>query len=857
MSHRTYYRYTILIILALVSPLLYSSNAAFIGQQVPSEMVAGQTYPVAVMVQNTDINTWTPDALFRLGSINPQDNMTWGVNRIELTEVVGPWQYTTFRFNVSAPLTPGDYQFSWRMVQEGREWFGEIPPYTPVTVTGSSANTPPSISLVSPANSASYTAPAAILLSANAMDNDGAIAKVEFYDGNNYLGGDTNGADGWSMTWANVPNGIYSLTAKATDNAAATTTSPAVNISVTTAPSTIPLQGAKFISQTIPTTMTAGQVYSASVTMQNIGTAIWSTAATYRLGSESATTNWGAPRVDVPTSVPPGANVTFNFNIFAPVTPGVYTTKWRMVQEGVAWFGEATPEVAVSVYGPNAGVQPTDPLYSQQWNLHDPIGGINLPPAWNITVGASSVVVAVIDMGFNLNHPDLSGIFLPGYDFVTYPYAANDGDGRDSNPSAPPFNCGQTPQWWHGTHVAGIIGAHSNNEGVVGINWASRILPVRGAGDCGIAREDIADSMRWAAGLPVAGVPDNPNPARVLNLSLGFDSDSADEPNPLACSVKVQAAITDVLAAGKIIVAAAGNQGNNSSQNPARCDGVISVAATNHVGHKAINSNYGNSITISAPGGLTADSAIGDPRNILSTWAPLGDPNTYAHLAGTSMATPHVTGVISLMLSVNPNLTRQDVIQILKSTARPFPLGSNCYIYGCGAGIVDADAAVAAAAGQVSSPPLPLPNPMPISVPGITCPGSVRTNDIALDWVNDRFKNIFGQVTTGVSHVLSFTTGASGSAGILAMGEHGGAMPIRTMIVSKQRCDFDVYKLGQIGDISMRPSVTFYVGSGPYNVLEANTTYFVNVKNENSISAPGYDTCLPGLSCDFVFSFSH
>ena len=157
--------------------------------------------------------------------------MTWGLNRVELAEVVGPGQYIWFRFNVTAPQTPGEYQFSWRMVQEGREWFGEIPPYTPIVVTGVSGNTPPAIGLTSPVNNATYTDPATILISANAIDSDGSVSQVEFYEGGNYLGVDTNGADGWSLTWTNAPPGSYSLSATATDNAKAAATSPAVNIS--------------------------------------------------------------------------------------------------------------------------------------------------------------------------------------------------------------------------------------------------------------------------------------------------------------------------------------------------------------------------------------------------------------------------------------------------------------------------------------------------------------------------------------------------------------------------------------------------------------------------------------------------
>jgi serine protease len=177
------------------------------------------------------------------------------------------------------------------------------------------------------------------------------------------------------------------------------------------------------------------------------------------------------------------------------------------------------------------GFWPNDPQFTNQWGYSPPFG-INAPAAWDITTGSSGLVVAVIDTGILGTHPDIAGRTVPGYDFISDVWKANDGDGRDPDPSDPgdwvaAFECGLAQPLpedssWHGTHVAGTIGAASNNSvGVSGVNWNSLILPVRVLGKCGGVESDIADAIWWAAGASVPGVPANANPARVLNLSLG------------------------------------------------------------------------------------------------------------------------------------------------------------------------------------------------------------------------------------------------------------------------------------------------------------------------------------------------
>jgi serine protease len=341
---------------------------------------------------------------------------------------------------------------------------------------------------------------------------------------------------------------------------------------------------------------------------------------------------------------------------------------------------------------------PNDTHYGLQWHYFAPTAttfGINAPTAWDITTGSSSIVVAVIDTGIT-NHVEFTGRTVPGYDFINDVLVANDGDGRDSNPSDPGDwitakesatgyfkGCPTSDSSWHGTHTAGTIGAASNNGvGVAGINWQSKILPVRVLGKCGGYMSDIIDGMRWSAGLSVTGVPANANPAKVINMSLGGAG---------SCSSEMQTAVNQVVAAGTTIVVSAGNSNLNASGfTPASCNGVITVAATSISGNKASYSNYGATIEISAPGGDTGNL-------IASTWntgttIPLAD--AYAYMGGTSMAAPHVAGVASLLYSLNQHLTPAEVLAHLQASVTAFPAGGTCTTANCGSGIVNAGAAV-------------------------------------------------------------------------------------------------------------------------------------------------------------------
>lgn len=337
---------------------------------------------------------------------------------------------------------------------------------------------------------------------------------------------------------------------------------------------------------------------------------------------------------------------------------------------------------------PTVQLAPNDPLYADQWHYFDLIGGINLPAAWDLTVGDPNIHVAVLDTGIRGEHEDLVGQWSGGYDFVSSQFRARDGDGRDADPTDPGDYSFLRSSSWHGTHVAGTIGAATDNAtGVAGIAFGATIQPVRTLGRRGGTTSDILDAMRWSAGLSVPGVPDNGNPAKVLNMSLGGSG---------ACDAAWQAAVDDVVGEGSVLVVAAGNSaGDAANFTPASCDDLITVAATDPTGDLARYSNFGPSVEMSAPGGDVQMSGGGVLSTLDSgTKAPAGD--TYGAYNGTSMAAPHVAGVVALMLSVDPSLTPGEVLAALQSSARPFPSGTDCANDAdlCGAGILDAYAAV-------------------------------------------------------------------------------------------------------------------------------------------------------------------
>jgi serine protease len=352
---------------------------------------------------------------------------------------------------------------------------------------------------------------------------------------------------------------------------------------------------------------------------------------------------------------------------------------------------EAHPDVAAAMpnYLVHALREPTDPNYTSQWNHK----AMNLPSAWNETIGSSGVVVAVIDSGIVATHPDFGGRLLGGYDFVSKAAYSADGDGRDGNPNDPGYQ-----GVFHGTHVAGIIGAATNNGvGVAGVDWNARLLPVRALGPQTGEIADVLDAALWAAGLE----PDpftNPNPADVLNFSLG-----SVEATP--CSAIEQQVYDRIMAAGKIVLVAAGNTTDDAGfYTPGNCRNVITVGSVTREGERAYYSNYGSRVDVMAPGGEQKDTNASTTVTAQDGILSLNASGDYVYLQGTSMAAPHVAGLAALMKALEPTATQADVRAALVATARPLS-GAQCdaaepkAVLGpsdCGAGAVDAAAALAA-----------------------------------------------------------------------------------------------------------------------------------------------------------------
>ena len=356
---------------------------------------------------------------------------------------------------------------------------------------------------------------------------------------------------------------------------------------------------------------------------------------------------------------------------------------------------DATVEYAEPDRLMHIALTPNDSRYLDQWHYYETTGGLTAPAAWDKSTG-SGVVVAVIDTGYR-PHVDLAANIVGGYDMIIDTAVSNDGNGRDSSAQDPgdwvaAGECGTgspaSNSSWHGTHVAGTIAAVTNNAaGAAGVAFGAKVLPVRVLGKCGGYTSDIADGIIWASGGAVTGLPANANPARVINLSLGGGG---------TCAATTQSAINSARGRGTVVVVAAGNSNANAANfTPASCAGVISVAAVNRSGGRAYYSNFGAVVDVAAPGGDMRTSSVNGVLSTLNSGATGPGVDSYAYYQGTSMATPHVAGVVALMLAKNPALTPDEVETRLKASTRAFP--ATCSQ--CGTGIVNASAAVDAAVG--------------------------------------------------------------------------------------------------------------------------------------------------------------
>jgi serine protease len=442
----------------------------------------------------------------------------------------------------------------------------------------------------------------------------------------------------------------------------------------------------------------------------------------------------------------------------------------------------ADPEVEYAVVDQRRYIQavtPDDPLYSEQWYLHAATAAtpaaMDATDAWSTTSGSSNAVIADIDTGVRPDHPDLAGKLVPGYCFISNSFVANNSTcpgPDDSDPgdwitstdiSSHPAECGGEStaySSWHGTRVAGILGAASNNgTGIAGVTWDPQIMPVRAIGKCGGRDSDIITAMLWAAGIRVTANGQsliNPNPARVINLSLGSSG---------VCPASYQDAINQILAKGAVVVASAGNE-SGAVAAPANCSGVIAVGGLREDGIKVGYSSFGSQVAISAPAGNCVNVGAQQPcLYTITTTTNLGiespsandytgeyycypdstggsSPGSYVNCSiapnqyrtynvGTSFSAPLVAGLASLMAAVNGNLSPSQIAARIKTAATAFPQssldtspqppacpstssGGQCICtndgHTCGAGMANASASVDQALRPIAAVSLPAPS---------------------------------------------------------------------------------------------------------------------------------------------------
>jgi serine protease len=338
----------------------------------------------------------------------------------------------------------------------------------------------------------------------------------------------------------------------------------------------------------------------------------------------------------------------------------------------------AEPDYYLYPLGLTDATLPNDPFLPEQWHLLD----FGLPQAWVLETGKSDIVLAVLDSGVDLTHEDLAGRILPGCDVYN----------EDNDPSpGPPAQIGANQR--HGTHVAGIALANGNNGvGVAGVAYTGvRLLPVKVFDDSGrdtqrTATSVVARAIRWAAGLSVEGMNRNPNPAHIINLSLGGRGTVQT----------LNDAVADARRAGALVIAASGNsESDDAIYAPANAPGAIAVGSVDQTGRRSYFSNYsrvGRSVDLMAPGGIGANAC----GAIFSTLSPAYEGATesaYGCEQGTSMAAPFVAGVAALVWSQNPELSRAEVeARLLSSTLFTDEMNPAEY----GAGILCADRALGA-----------------------------------------------------------------------------------------------------------------------------------------------------------------
>ncbi|MBB5877830.1 S8 family peptidase [Xanthomonas sp. 3498] len=424
-----------------------------------------------------------------------------------------------------------------------------------------------------------------------------------------------------------------------------------------------------------------------------------------------------------------------------------------------------------------ASTTPNDPAYAKlQWNFNNAVGGVNAEQGWTRSTG-KGVVVAVVDTGVVKNNPDLAANVLPGYDMITdhrvsrratdgrAPGGDDLGDWVEADYCVPLGASGNAPEnsSWHGSHVSGTIAQVTNNNlATAGLAYDAKILPVRVLGSCGGFGSDIADGMLWAAGLPVDGLPTNPNPAEVINMSLGSSG-------PDSCPQLYQDAIDKINAKGTIIVVAAGNSNADAgTYTMSSCSGVISVGASRINGGRASYSNYGTRVDLAAPGG--GGDVDGNPGGYIfqvingGTQSPTSDWQI-GGMAGTSMASPHVAAAVALVQSIAKTpFTWTGMRELLRASARPFPvaIATNTPI---GTGILDVDMLLQ----MVTNPPC---DPSDSScVP----PTKTMTNKVEMRGLSSQGGDALYSFQAAAGSTVSFMT--FGGTGNVAMYVSAGKVP--------------------------------------------------------------------------------
>ena len=483
-----------------------------------------------------------------------------------------------------------------------------------------------------------------------------------------------------------------------------------------------------------------------------------------------------------------------------------------------------------------------------QWYLKVPDDTIksaaNLQNAWNRRTGSAGMVVAVVDTGVRPDHKDLAGVLLPGIDTIHEAAIANDGDGADADPSDPgdwitaleandeggtfygcsPFDdeTGRyvfMPSSWHGTQVATVAAAVSDNVGMAGTAFGVKVLPVRALGKCGGYDSDIIAGMLWAVGLQSVDGRANPvaNRAKVINLSLG---------SPGACEASYVDAVARINAVGAVVVAAAGNDAGLAVGTPANCPGVIGVGGLRHAGTKVGFSDLGPEIALSAPGGncVFPDWPLAEiclypilAGSNSGTTTPVSDAaggsiwtDSYNYSVGTSFAAPIVAGAAALTLLHRPELRPEEVRRVLQVSARDFPQDGasylpvsnepvvaclppsnveqyQCYCPNdgslCGAGMLDADAALLAS--QAGFARIDVVTAAPTAGQSVQLDGSASLAPVG--------RSVAGYAWVVVDDggiVSPFTTGAPTEPTIALLPRAAGSFTVRLTVTDDQGGSF-------------------------------------------------------------------